>query len=309
MLTVLLATHNGARTLPTVLEGYCRIEAPAGGWKLVIVDNASRDETPELLRRFEPRLPLTVLAETRPGKNRALNTGLAAVEGDLVVLTDDDAVPAQDWLVQMQRAAAAQPDFDIFGGTIVPRWEREPERWLLDWVPQGVTYTLTSKTQPEGPVGAGLVWGPNMAVRARVFEAGQRFADTIGPTAGVSYAMGSETEFTLRLESLGYRAWFVRAASVEHMIRDFQMDRAWILRRAERYGRGVCRRDLLRGDPAVRGRFGMPAWLLRRIATRAVAWSTCMLSANRRGAFENAWELRRDWGYLAEARAAREDAR
>ena len=39
MLSVLMATRNGARSLPTVLDAYSRLEPPPGGWKLIIVDN------------------------------------------------------------------------------------------------------------------------------------------------------------------------------------------------------------------------------------------------------------------------------
>jgi glycosyltransferase involved in cell wall biosynthesis len=60
-----------------------------GGWKLVIVDNGSTDRTRDKLR-------LTYLFEFKRGKNAGLNTGLAHVEGDLIVLTDDDAVPRTD---------------------------------------------------------------------------------------------------------------------------------------------------------------------------------------------------------------------
>ena len=78
MLTVLIATHNGADTLPVVLEAYTKLKAPDGDWKLVIVDNGSTDSTNETIRAFTRRLPLTYVFEPRRGKNRALNTGLAS---------------------------------------------------------------------------------------------------------------------------------------------------------------------------------------------------------------------------------------
>jgi len=48
MLTVLFATRNGARTLPGVLDSYLKMSVPAGGWKLIIVDNGSTDSTPDV---------------------------------------------------------------------------------------------------------------------------------------------------------------------------------------------------------------------------------------------------------------------
>lgn len=304
MLTVLMATHNGERTLPTVLEAYGRLAEPVGGWRLVVVDNASTDATPRILQGFVDRLPLTCVQAVDPGKNRALNKGLEHLLGDLVVLTDDDAVPAPDWLQRLREAADRHGEYDIFGGAIVPHWGRPPEPWLLDWVPKGVTYTITDEALQDGPIPAGQVWGPNMAVRADIFRRGEKFDETIGPRHGASYAMGSEIELTLRLEARGHRALFVRAASVAHMIRPFQMERGWVLGRAQRYGRGLFRSDRQKGLAVPAELFGVPRWLLRRICSGALAVLVNGIRGDRRASFISLWTLHRDLGYLSEARAA-----
>ena len=83
--------------MPSVLEAYCSLRSPAGGWKLIIVDNGSTDLTKQVIRTFEEKIPVTYLFEAQRGKNVALNIGLLHVDGDLIVLTDDDAVPHPDW--------------------------------------------------------------------------------------------------------------------------------------------------------------------------------------------------------------------
>jgi glycosyltransferase involved in cell wall biosynthesis len=308
MLTVVMATFNGERTLPTVLSAYEALFEPAGGWNLVVVDNDSSDGTPDVLSRFSSVLPMTVLKCCARGKNRALNFGLQAVKGDLVVFTDDDAVPRRNWLQELRHAADHQVEFDLFGGTILPRWERTPEQWHLHWVQQGPVYTLTDPNQPEGPMPARNAWGPNMAVRARVFEAGHRFEESIGPMAGVSYRMGSETEFTRRMESAGFRAWFVPAAIVEHMIRSFQMERQWVLARATRYGKGLCYRN---ADELLSGaRFQvLPRHQWRKIAETAVQLMIAKLFRRQEQAFHHSWTLRCKWGYFTELRRMRAASR
>ena len=101
MITVLIATHNGAETLPAVLNSYCKLEPPNGGWELIIVDNGSTDSTKEIVHAFQSRLPLTYVFEPRLGKAVAQNNGLSRINGDLLVMTDDDALPRPDWLVQI----------------------------------------------------------------------------------------------------------------------------------------------------------------------------------------------------------------
>jgi glycosyltransferase involved in cell wall biosynthesis len=67
LLTVLMASHNGAATLPAVLDAYCRLIAPPGGWSLLLIDNASDDATAALAQAYAARLPLRVVREGRRG--------------------------------------------------------------------------------------------------------------------------------------------------------------------------------------------------------------------------------------------------
>src|SRR6516225_11198577 len=117
-LTILFATHNGAPTLPRMLDALENLEPGDSQVKIVAVDNASADGSAELIKARYGRLPITLLSEARLGKNIALNKGLSEIEGDLVVLTDDDIIPHRDWLTSIQRVAEEQPSYDIFGGAI-----------------------------------------------------------------------------------------------------------------------------------------------------------------------------------------------
>ncbi|RME62557.1 MAG: glycosyltransferase family 2 protein, partial [Alphaproteobacteria bacterium] len=140
MLTVLMATRDGAAWLERSLQSHCRLKPPAGGYKLVIVDNGSGDATVDIIQSFRDRLPLTMLHEPRAGKNRALNRGLRCVEGELVVFTGDDVVVPPDWLVQFQRLAAQYPEIAIFGGPVLPLWPQSPPSAILDAVPHGPAF-------------------------------------------------------------------------------------------------------------------------------------------------------------------------
>lgn len=301
MLTVLFATRNGAHILPQVLEAYARLREPAGGWKLVIVDNGSDDGTRECLAAYAGRLPLTYVSEPRPGKNAALNTGLAATAGDLVVLTDDDVYPGPGWLVALRDAADAHPDYAVFGGVIVPRWEAPPEPWILSWVRLGPVYSLSPEL-PEGEMPPYYVFGPNMAVRASVFAAGggHRFDESIGPRGG-DYPMGSETEFVQRLHAAGFRAWHCRAAVVEHFIRRHQLQRGWILQRAVRYGRGQQRLGAADVPTDARRWFGVPRYFFRELLGDGVAAVAARLRGDPHRTFQADWQLSYDWGRVREA--------
>jgi glycosyltransferase involved in cell wall biosynthesis len=304
-----VATYNGARTLEACLDAYCRLDSPSGGWKLVIVDNASTDSTRSITRSFASRLPIHYCQEPMQGKNAALNTGLREVSGDLVVFTDDDAVPHKEWLTAMREAADAHPGYALFGGKILPRWETPPERWILECVPLGVAYAVTPPTLREGEIGAGSLFGPNMAIRASVFASGCRFDPSIGPRGNGSYTMGSETELSLRLERSGLKAWHVESAVVEHIVQDFQLTPKWILRRAALFGREIYRlHDEKRFVNSIK-LCGVPIYLIRRALLEAGKSAHARLRGDSRRWFDFRWKLNFTLGEMIESRELRNSAR
>jgi glycosyltransferase involved in cell wall biosynthesis len=274
--TVLMATHNGAQTLPIVLRAYCDLQPLSSKWKLVIVDNGSTDSTREIIESFRAGLPITYIREPRIGKNIALNTGLENISGDLVLLTDDDAVPRPNWLVETRRVAEAQPSFSVFGGVVVPQWEVPPEPWILEHVTY--KYAVTDPAWEEGPILPIWVYGPNMAIRSEVFAAGHRFDIELGPR-GSNYQQGDETEFLQRIGRSGFQCWHCKAMVVAHIIRKHQMTKQWLLRRAIPIGRAQFRREFEEKDlpPAL---FGMPRYLIRKIMRQGFQVGCAALSGN-----------------------------
>ena len=308
MLTILMATLNGALTLPKVLDAYGALAAPPDDWNLVVIDNGSTDDTYALLQRYMDCLPLHYLYEPRRGKNAALNTGVAFVlqnfDSDLLLFSDDDAAPDQDWLVRFSECAAKQQDYAVFGGAILPDWAAAPPDWLLRLVPLGLSFGLTSSNLPDGAVHPGLVWGANMAIRRTVFEAGHRFNETVGPNGG-DYAMGSEIELTRKLHALGHLSWFCPAARVSHHIRAHQLTRKFVLKRAWRFGRGKRRQE----HPGVFPEwFGIPRWMLVRYLQELARYSVAWLRQQSDQCFLRRWEMAQLRGYFHEARQfARQD--
>jgi glycosyltransferase involved in cell wall biosynthesis len=301
-----MTTRDGQRTLPRVLEAYGDLEPLEGGWRLLVVDNGSTDATGEILRSFAGKLPLTCVFEAQRGQNRARNTALGTIEGDLVVFTDDDAIPRRDWLAHLRRAADDHPDFAIFGGTILPRWESPPEDWILRWVPPGAGFALTDPVWEEGPIRSSWVFSPNMAIRASVFRDGHRFDERFGPREG-SYPMGSETELTQRLTRGGLRAWHVKRAIVEHVIRPYQLTPKWLHGRAVRFGRGQYRLASRYQRP--RAIFGVPAGPIRGVLSSAARLALAKWRRDPEATFRWRWTLGCSIGSALEAGAVQRERR
>ncbi len=76
-ISLILATHNGAGTLPRTLSALADLDLQGISVEFLLVDNASTDDTPRLLQAFLGTRPGRFLSEPRPGKSNALNAALA----------------------------------------------------------------------------------------------------------------------------------------------------------------------------------------------------------------------------------------
>ena len=253
MLTILFSTFNGMQTLPGMLERLQKIERP-DRLRIVAVDNRSNDGSLELLRSAAAELPITVFECKDPGKNKSLNFALDRIaatldDDDLVIITDDDVLPDSDWLMQMTSAAAANPHANVFGGTIRPVWPAVVPNWLPQLRDSFVVLFATTSAK-TGACTSHDIFGPNMAVRGKLFKNGLRFNPSIGPDGSKNFGMGSESELLRRLEREGQQLFFCEAAAVGHQIKPSLLRWGSVLARARRYGRGLGLLDGQARNPA-----------------------------------------------------------
>jgi glycosyltransferase involved in cell wall biosynthesis len=91
-------------------------------FELVIVDQSDTDATRLALDSFIAGCPnLNYLYTTRVGLSAAYNTGIARSKGETLAFTDDDCVAPRDWLRQIERAFAGEPDAHlVYGQVLIP---------------------------------------------------------------------------------------------------------------------------------------------------------------------------------------------
>ena len=200
------------------LEGICGLNVPNElQWELLIVDNNSTDLTRQVCEDFRSRVPLRYLYEPRQGKSYALNRALGEATGELIVFTDDDVDAEPDWLTSYWDAALRNPDVSVFGGKILPRWEKPPPCWVTDnqhglLINAHVDYG-ESEFVVEGS-NAKVFPGGNMAFRRSVFLSGARFSEGLGPVGRNIHTPSEETSFEHDLYTKGHKGLYVPGAVV-----------------------------------------------------------------------------------------------
>ncbi|SDW60337.1 glycosyltransferase [Marinobacter mobilis] len=291
-ISVVLATYDRDDILAKTLSSFSKLDVAECEWQLFVVDNACRRETEALVSGYCESLPVKYLQQKSPGKNNALLTAMPLVEGELVVFTDDDVVADSQWLLELWQASQRLMDYDLFGGRILPLFPEGmgPEPGVD--LSQGFTraaYVIADWDLPEGEIRPGRIWGPNMAVRKRVFESGITFDPKIGPSQSQAYTMGSETDFLLRAAGAGFKSAYVPKALVHHQIRPNQLSIDWLKGRALRQGKGKA--ALFREFDHYKHLFGVPRFLYRKLITLKLRSLYYRLTGDKSRYYHNAVEL------------------
>lgn len=174
------------------------------------------EETWQFLAQLNTEnLPLHSVKVTQPGVVAALNAGLAAVEGDIVSITDDDAAPHPDWL---ERIAAYFTSDNRLGGLGGRDWVHHGSKLedesrsvvgQLQWFGRVIGNHHLGVGEPRE---VDILKGVNMSFRTQAV--GQlRFDERMrGTGAQVHFEMA----FTLTLKRAGWKIIYDPNVAVDH---------------------------------------------------------------------------------------------
>lgn len=107
-ISVVVPTYRRPRLLERCLDALSRQDFPAARFEVVVADDARDSATWRVVARRQrdgagPRVRY-VQARGRHGPAAARNHGWRAAAGEVIAFTDDDCVPAPDWLREGLRA-------------------------------------------------------------------------------------------------------------------------------------------------------------------------------------------------------------
>jgi glycosyltransferase involved in cell wall biosynthesis len=234
--TVLLCTYNRARHLRETLSALVAMDPVAGcNVEIVVVDNNSTDNTAAVVAEAARSTTVRIVyaSEKRQGKSFALNRGLTVARGDIIALTDDDVVPAGDWLKRIVEDFRARDVTFVFG-KVLPRWGAVPPPDLLSrraqdiWGPLAIVDYgdapadyVTESTGQRLPVGANLAFARSALVTIRGWRT------DLGKVNNTLIS-GEDHEIFMRLRRFGlYSGYYDPHVTVRHYVPPSRLTRRY----------------------------------------------------------------------------------
>jgi glucosyl-dolichyl phosphate glucuronosyltransferase len=267
--SVIVSTLNRARYLDDCMDSLASQEGEAS-YEVIVIDNGSTDETPEVLERWCRRDPrFRTAREPRLGLSQGKNAGAARAAGDLLLFTDDDAIADPLWIRSYREFFRRAGDgFGLAGGPIVPVLHdlAELPTWLRPEALEDLGMLMYSGERRL--IEPDYVWGANMAIPRSVFEKLGSWDETSG-RRGDERGTFEDTEYQDRLRRAGGTVWFCPQAVVRHRV-----DRSLVTPRR------VAETAFARGRNAVWAE-GLSAWGdIGSIPRRNLAAGLAALGAN-----------------------------
>jgi GT2 family glycosyltransferase len=211
LISVIIPNHNGA----AFLEGCLRsvLSQTYTNFELVFVDNASKDNSREIVARLAPQA--ICLSEVRNlGFAGGVNAGLGVAHGDWIAVLNNDTEAARDWLAECVHAMERHPEADFLASRILYFKERDRIYSAGDcFLRTGIGYRrgqdrkdgpdYRMETEIFAPCGCAALYRRSVLEEARGYDA--RF-----------FAYLEDVELALRLQAAGRHGWYVPSAVVYH---------------------------------------------------------------------------------------------
>jgi glycosyltransferase involved in cell wall biosynthesis len=262
LITIAICTLNRAESLQRTLHSLTRLRAADVDWEVLVVNNNGTDHTDAVIASFVDRLPVRREFEPQLGLSNARNRAVASARGDYIVWTDDDVVVDPQWLAAYADAFRRWPDAAVFGGPIVPLYERPVARWVIEGEALlGGPYAI--RNLGDAPVelrndDGREPYGANYALRA-IEQRAYRYNPELGVAPG-RRRYGEETDIVQRILRAGGKGYWVPGARIEHCIGHDRQTIAFVARHFLGSGETMAYHLWLNGLDAP-FLFGAPRWL------------------------------------------------
>ena len=271
LVSVIIPNWNGAAHLPTCLEALRRQTYPRR--EVLVVDNGSTDDSLKLLARY-PEVRILALGSNR-GFAGAVNAGIRAAHGEILVLLNNDTEASPTWLEALVGAFERHPDAGLLASRILLFDRRDVfhsagDYYRVDGIPgnRGVWETDQGQYDREEEVFSAC--GAAAAYRRELFQ-------DIGLFDEDFFYSCEDVDLAWRAQIAGWNCWYVPTAVVYHKlsatgggpIASFYDGRNFIYLIAKDYPTGLLRRfwpQILRAQFQI-ARDALRAW--RGAAARA----------------------------------------
>jgi glycosyltransferase involved in cell wall biosynthesis len=239
--SVIICCHNSEDRLPKVLESLGKqADVDQLRWEIIIVDNASTDNTRGIIKKYleEHPLPVKVVSEPEPGLSYARGTGMKAAQYDFICFVDDDNWIHERYIAKVHEILVRHADVGLCGGRGIPAFETTAPDWFETFqnaYAVGPQWTSSGYMTDE----INRLYGAGMTLRRSAWHAleSNGFSYHLTGRKGKSLSSGEDSELSVALQLAGYRLWYEPSLTFFHYMPAVRLNYAYLKNLFRAFGR------------------------------------------------------------------------
>jgi glycosyltransferase involved in cell wall biosynthesis len=234
-ISVVICTYNGIARLAATLESIVKQENCNFYWELLVIDNASTDDTAifckQFLREKAKNIDWRVIIEAQSGLNFARLNGLNSAKYDVVLFCDDDNHLCTQYLNVGHELMYGFPKIGALGGHGIPLFEEPKPEWFDKYAP---SFAVGAQAAQNGKLTElpAEVYGAGCFFRAKPLKEifGKGFKTIMTDRLGKSLASGGDVEWCYLVQLAGYEIWYDDRLKFHHLMPASRMNWEYYLR-------------------------------------------------------------------------------
>jgi glycosyltransferase involved in cell wall biosynthesis len=249
--SVIICCYNSSPRLPDTLSHLRRQKVrPSVPWEVVVVDNASTDNTRLIAHQCWPSDAPTVLRvvyEPRLGLSHARRRGLSEARYEIVSFVDDDNWVCSNWIELVSEIMNQRPEVGACGGDAEPVCEVTPPWWFERYKR---FYAVGVQANEPGDMShkKGFLWGAGLSIRKRAWQQlkSHGFRPLLVDRQGVALSTGGDAEISFALRLMGWGLWYDPRLRIRHVLPADRLQWLYLRRLVRGVGAASVFHDLYR---------------------------------------------------------------
>ena len=255
--SVVICCHNSAKRLPPTLAHLAAQQDCDGiPWEVIVVDNASQDNTADVAISLWPQnapAPLRVVREERLGLTYARMRGFNEARYEIVSFIDDDNWVYPDWIKLGWEIMTQNPDVGACGGQGEAVFETEPPWWFEQFKGSyGVGHQVANNI--DSAQEALTLWGTGFKRKSAWLQLVENgFKPLLVGRQGNRLLSGEDIEISLALRLAGWKLLYDPRLKFKHFLPAYRLNWNYLRRLVRGFGISNVRLDPYRfaldGEP------------------------------------------------------------
>ncbi|NBC27036.1 MAG: glycosyltransferase [Bacteroidetes bacterium] len=220
-LSFVICTYNRSRYLDESLSSLLEGSSPRKPVEVLVIDNNSPDETPEVVRRHQQKnriqnIRIRYVKERNQGLSHARNRGIREASAPVIVFVDDDIRASKTYINSWIHFFEECPHAKAAGGKIHVQFDDPRPRWMSHFLLPLLGHHDFGD-QIKRYSSSNYPFGGNMALKREIFEEVGCFNTNLGRKED-SLNAGEEKELFSRLKDHGIDFYYLPDALLYHRV-------------------------------------------------------------------------------------------